>query len=62
VLRILTIVFSIAFYVPASLSQSHPVTPARATSASSTASPRNPFSPGERLSYDVSWADFIVAS
>ena len=61
-LRILTIVFSIAFYVPASLSQSHPVTPARATSASSTASPRNPFSPGERLSYDVSWADFIIAA
>ena len=61
-LRILTIVFSVAFYVPATLSQSHPVTPARTTSASSTASPRNPFSPGERLSYDVSWADFIIAA
>jgi len=62
VLRILTVVLSIAFYVPASLSQSHPVTPARSSSASPTASPRNPFSPGERLSYDVSWADFIVAA
>jgi len=27
-----------------------------------SSSPRNPFSAGERLSYDVSWADFIVAA
>jgi len=38
------------------------VTPARTASASSAASPRNPFNPGERLSYDVSWADFIIAA
>ena len=61
-LRVLAIILAIAVYYPASLSQNRPVTPARASSASSTASPRNPFSPGERLSYDVSWADFIIAA
>ena len=29
--------------------------------AASSLTPRNPFSTGERLSYDVSWADFLVA-
>ena len=62
-LKVLLIIAAIAIYVPASLSQSQPVTPARtAAASSSTASSRNPFNPGERLSYDVSWADFIVAA
>ena len=44
----------------ASLSQSRTVKADRASNAV-TSSPRNPFVPGERLKYDVSWADFIVA-
>ncbi|HEY3135021.1 MAG TPA: DUF3108 domain-containing protein [Blastocatellia bacterium] len=48
-----------ALCFPASLSQSHSIKSDRAGSAS--AAPRNPFVAGERLSYDVSWADFIVA-
>ncbi|HJZ68196.1 MAG TPA: DUF3108 domain-containing protein [Blastocatellia bacterium] len=43
-----------------SLSQSHSIKSDRAGSTSVLA-PRNPFVAGERLSYDVSWADFIVA-
>lgn len=58
-LKVLLIFAVIAVYVPASLCQSHQVTTNR---NSSTTSPRNPFIPGERLSYDVSWADFIVAA
>jgi hypothetical protein len=42
---------------PASLSQSRTVTSDRSIAAAT----RNPFVAGERLSYDVSWADFIVA-
>jgi hypothetical protein len=49
-----------AFCFPASLSQSHSIESDRAGSASALA-PRNPFVAGERLSYDVSWADFIIA-
>jgi hypothetical protein len=45
---------------PASFSQSHSVKSDRAAAAASA--PRNPFIAGERLSYDVSWADFIVAA
>ena len=59
-IRSLFVVAVIAFSFPASLSQSHPVKADRAPAAS-TLSPRNPFNAGERLSYDVSWADFIVA-
>ena len=51
----------LAFSFPATLSQSHPVKSARSDGSASVAAPRNPFVPGERLSYDVSWADFIVA-
>ncbi len=53
---------AVALSFPASLSQSHPAKSDRAPAAASTLSPRNPFSAGERLAYDVSWADFIVAA
>ena len=46
-------------YACASLSQSHPL---KSDKPSSTAAARNPLTAGERLSYDVSWADFIVAA
>ncbi|HLF85288.1 MAG TPA: DUF3108 domain-containing protein [Blastocatellia bacterium] len=52
----------IALSLSASLSQSHPVKSDRSSAAASVSSPRNPFIAGERLSYDVSWADFIVAA
>lgn len=52
----------VALSFPASLSQSHPVKSDRSNAAASVSSPRNPFIAGERLSYDVSWADFIVAA
>ena len=52
----------VALSFPASLSQSHPVKSDRSDAAASVSSPRNPFIAGERLSYDVSWADFIVAA
>lgn len=42
------------------MSQSRPIKSEKAIAASASAS-RNPFVAGERLSYDVSWADFIVA-
>jgi hypothetical protein len=42
------------------MSQSRPVKAERSLAATASA-PRNPFVAGERLSYDVSWADFIVA-
>jgi hypothetical protein len=51
----------VALSFPASLSQSRPVKSDRSAEASASA-PRNPFIAGERLSYDVSWADFIVAA
>jgi len=47
---------------PASLSQHHPGKSDRLDATASVSSPRNPFIAGERLSYDVSWADFIVAA
>lgn len=50
----------IAQSFPTSLSQTRPVSSDRSVVAS-TSAPRNPFVAGERLSYDVSWADFIVA-
>ncbi|MEK6287244.1 MAG: DUF3108 domain-containing protein [Acidobacteriota bacterium] len=50
----------VALSFPTSLSQSHPDKAERSAAASASA-PRNPFTTGERLSYDVSWADFIVA-
>jgi hypothetical protein len=46
----------VALSFPASLSQTHPV------KSDTAVSPRNPFVAGERLSYDVSWADFIIAA
>lgn len=49
----------VALSFPASLSQSHTVKSDRSIAPAS--STRNPFIAGERLSYDVSWADFIVA-
>lgn len=49
----------VAFLFPASLSQGHSVKVDRSAAA---AAARNPFVAGERLSYDVSWADFIVAA
>ena len=52
-----TILIALSF--PASLSQTRPVSSDR--SVVSASAPRNPFVAGERLSYDVSWADFIVA-
>lgn len=45
--------------LPASLAQTRVIKTEPA--AASSMSARNPFSAGERLSYDVSWADFIVA-
>jgi hypothetical protein len=50
----------IALTLPIAMSQSRPVKSERTIAASASA-PRNPFVAGERLSYDVSWADFIVA-
>ncbi len=52
----------VALSFPASLSQSRRVKSDRSDAAASASSPRNPFIAGERLSYDVSWADFIVAA
>jgi len=53
----------IALSFSALFSQNHPVRSDRSdAAASSVSSPRNPFVAGERLSYDVSWADFIVAA
>jgi len=63
VLKALFIIAAVlVVYVPPSLSQSHQAASNRNAAATTTTSPRNPFSPGERLSYDVSWADFIVAA
>ena len=45
--------------LPPAMSQSRPVKSERIIT--STSAPRNPFVAGEKLSYDVSWADFIVA-
>jgi len=59
VLKVLLTIAVIVVYVPASLCQNHQVANSR---NASTTSPRNPFIPGERLNYDVSWADFIVAA
>lgn len=42
------------------MSQSRPVKSER-TLAANTAATRNPFVAGEKLIYDVSWADFIIA-
>lgn len=52
----------LALFVPATLSQSRAVKSDRSDAAAPSSSPVNPFVPGERLSYDVSWADFIVAA
>jgi len=42
--------------------QNHPGKSERSDATGSVSAPRNPFIAGERLSYDVSWADFIVAA
>jgi Protein of unknown function (DUF3108) len=60
VLRTFSVLTMIALFLPVAMSQSRPVKSER-TMASSALAPRNPFVAGERLSYDVSWADFIVA-
>ncbi len=60
-IRSLSALAVVALSFPVSLSQSHPVKSDHSATVS-TSSPRNPFSAGERLSYDVSWADFIVAA
>lgn len=59
-LRTISVLTVMLLSVPAAMSQSRPVKSER-TIAASAAAPRNPFVAGERLSYDVSWADFIVA-
>src|SRR4030095_6645289 len=46
---------------PASLSQSRPVKSDDRSVVAASSAARNPFVAGERLSYDVSWADFLVA-
>ena len=46
----------VALSFPASLSVTHSV------KSDTAVSPRNPFVAGERLNYDVSWADFIIAA
>ncbi|MEK6322039.1 MAG: DUF3108 domain-containing protein [Acidobacteriota bacterium] len=58
--RTLFVLAAVALSFPASLSQSHTVNSDRSAAVSASAS-RNPFIAGERLSYDVSWADFIIA-
>ncbi|MFY9557793.1 MAG: DUF3108 domain-containing protein [Blastocatellia bacterium] len=55
--RSLVVLAVFVLSIPTSLSQTRDVKSDVAT----TASARNPFIAGERLSYDVSWADFIVA-
>ena len=60
--RSLIAIAIVTLSVPATLSQSHPIKSDRSEGAASVLSPRNPFIAGERLSYDVSWADFIVAA
>jgi len=60
VFRTLLVLFIILFSMPPCMSQSRPVKSEK-TIAASASTPRNPFIAGERLSYDVSWADFIVA-
>lgn len=57
--RMLFALAAIALSFPSTLSQIQPVKSDRSPATSSA--PRNPFVAGERLSYDVSWADFIVA-
>jgi Protein of unknown function (DUF3108) len=52
----------IMFSFPVSLSQTHPGRSEHLEATASVSPVRNPFVAGERLSYDVSWADFIVAA
>lgn len=59
-LRAFLVLIVIATFMPVAMSQSRSVKSERAIAASASA-PRNPFVAGEKLSYDVSWADFIVA-
>lgn len=59
-LRTFVMLMVVGLILPAAMSQSRPVKTERATAANASA-PRNPFVAGEKLSYDVSWADFIVA-
>lgn len=58
--RTLLVLFIVLLFIPPGMSQSRPVKSEK-TIAASASTPRNPFVAGERLSYDVSWADFIVA-
>ena len=60
--RALIFIALVTFPFTATLSQSSPVKSDRSDVGSPITTARNPFSPGERLSYDVSWADFIVAA
>jgi len=50
---------TLVLYSCSSLSQSHPL---KADKPPATVAARNPLAAGERLVYDVSWADFIVAA
>jgi len=56
----LLVLASIVLSFSTTQSQSHPVGSDHSAAVSSSL-PRSPFIAGERLSYDVSWADFIVA-
>ena len=58
--RAFVILIVMATSLPVAMSQSRSVKSERAITAGASA-PRNPFVAGEKLSYDVSWADFIVA-
>jgi hypothetical protein len=58
--RTFSVLMVIALTLPVAMSQSRRVKSER-TIAVNTSAPRNPFVAGEKLSYDVSWADFIVA-
>lgn len=60
--RGLVVLALVALPLTATLSQSNPLKTDRSDTRGSASAPRNPFIAGERLSYDVSWADFIVAA
>lgn len=55
-----SILMVLAISLSSAMSQSRTVK-SEHTIAATASAPRNPFVAGEKLSYDVSWADFIVA-
>lgn len=59
-IRIFLGLLATVMMMPPAMSQTRPVRSERTITPSAYA-PRNPFVAGEKLSYDVSWADFIVA-